>query len=629
MTISATGRRYTYTGNGVTVNFSFPRPFNLDADLKVYLVTTATGIAVLQTIATHYTLTGAGNPAGGTVTFLTAPPTGQTVVIFADTDATQNLDLDAVTSWPMTSIEYAFDRLTVMVQEIWDRLLRVPYAPREYINTFDYKLPQPVASKILGVKSDGSGFEYVVNVAGAVPLTTEEVQDIVGAMVVAGTNVTVNYNDAAGTITISSTGGGGGASVTTSDTAPVTPADGDLWWNSSDGNLYVFYDDGTSSQWVDAMTAGTLSAAEVLALLLTVDGAGSGIDADLLDGISSSGFALASHTHAWADITGEPTTIGGYGITDFNSLGDARWSLLAHTHTFASLTSKPTTLSGYGITDAQPLDADLTALAAITGVQGDIIYRNATAWVKLAAGTSGWFLKTQGAAADPIWANIPGGGDALVANPLSQFAATTSLQLKGVLSDETGSGALVFATSPTLVDPVVGTQAPGNNTTLGASTAFVKAAIDVVLGGVAAAFDTLAEIAAELALKASIASLDNTKIATITFIIDGGGAAITTGLKGYLEIPFACTIIGHTTLLDQSGSIVIDIWKDTYANFPPLVADTITGSDKPTVSAAVKAQDLAPTGWTTAIAAGDILAFNVDSITTATRCTISLKVVKT
>lgn len=51
---------------------------------------------------------------------------------------------------------------------------------------------------------------------------------------------------------------------------------------------------------------------------------------------------------------------------------------------------------------------------------------------------------------------LSGGGDALTANPLSQFAATTSLQLKGVISDETGSGALVFADSPTLVTPVLG-----------------------------------------------------------------------------------------------------------------------------------------------------------------------------
>lgn len=50
-----------------------------------------------------------------------------------------------------------------------------------------------------------------------------------------------------------------------------------------------------------------------------------------------------------------------------------------------------------------------------------------------------------------------GGGDALVANPLSQFAATTSAQLAGVISDETGTGALVFATSPTLVTPALGT----------------------------------------------------------------------------------------------------------------------------------------------------------------------------
>ena len=55
---------------------------------------------------------------------------------------------------------------------------------------------------------------------------------------------------------------------------------------------------------------------------------------------------------------------------------------------------------------------------------------------------------------------------ALVANPLSQFAATSSAQLKGVLSDETGSGVAVFATSPTLVTPVLGTPTSGVVTNL-------------------------------------------------------------------------------------------------------------------------------------------------------------------
>lgn len=57
-----------------------------------------------------------------------------------------------------------------------------------------------------------------------------------------------------------------------------------------------------------------------------------------------------------------------------------------------------------------------------------------------------------------------GGGDALVANPLSQFAATTSAQLRGVLSDETGTGVAVFATSPTLVTPLLGTPTSGTLT---------------------------------------------------------------------------------------------------------------------------------------------------------------------
>jgi len=66
-----------------------------------------------------------------------------------------------------------------------------------------------------------------------------------------------------------------------------------------------------------------------------------------------------------------------------------------------------------------------------------------------ADGTNGQFLKTDGAGV-LSFATIGGGGDALVANPLSQFAATTSSQLAGVISDETGSGALVFGTAPTI-----------------------------------------------------------------------------------------------------------------------------------------------------------------------------------
>lgn len=76
-----------------------------------------------------------------------------------------------------------------------------------------------------------------------------------------------------------------------------------------------------------------------------------------------------------------------------------------------------------------------------------------------ATGDATRFLRGDGA-----WTAIAGGGDALTSNPLSQFAATTSSQLAGVISDETGTGALVFATSPTLVTPALGTPASGTLT---------------------------------------------------------------------------------------------------------------------------------------------------------------------
>ena len=51
-------------------------------------------------------------------------------------------------------------------------------------------------------------------------------------------------------------GGGGGASVTVNDNAPGAPSSGDLWWNSNAGQLKIYYNDGSSSQWVDAAGGG-------------------------------------------------------------------------------------------------------------------------------------------------------------------------------------------------------------------------------------------------------------------------------------------------------------------------------------------------------------------------------------
>jgi len=121
----------------------------------------------------------------------------------------------------------------------------------------------------------------------------------------------------------------------------------------------------------------------------------------------------------------------------------------------------------------------------------------------------------------------------------------------------------------------------------------------------------------------------NTSIRSISYVIDGGGSAITTGSKGFLRIPFAGTITGWTILADQSGSIVVDIQSSTYAGFPTNA--TICGTHKPTLSSVQKNEDTAPgtggTPMTVAVTAGDILEYIVDSVATVTRVLVSIDMV--
>lgn len=124
-------------------------------------------------------------------------------------------------------------------------------------------------------------------------------------------------------------------------------------------------------------------------------------------------------------------------------------------------------------------------------------------------------------------------------------------------------------------------------------------------------------------------SNENLNIATIQVQFSEGGTVLSTGVKIYVEVPFNCVIQRATLLADVSGSLVVDVWKDSYANYPPTVADTITASAKPTLSSAIKSQDSTLTGWTKTITAGEILGFKIDSATTVTFATLSLRVIKT
>jgi hypothetical protein len=115
----------------------------------------------------------------------------------------------------------------------------------------------------------------------------------------------------------------------------------------------------------------------------------------------------------------------------------------------------------------------------------------------------------------------------------------------------------------------------------------------------------------------------------VGFIIDGGGAIYSNGLKGYIQVPFDCVIQQVTLLADQVGSTVVDIWRAPFESYPPTVANSICASAKPTITSNIKSIDSTLTGWSKTINAGDVLAFNADSVTSITRVTITLNVNRT
>jgi hypothetical protein len=201
----------------------------------------------------------------------------------------------------------------------------------------------------------------------------------------------------------------------------------------------------------------------------------------------------------------------------------------------------------------------------------------------------------------------------LRARVLSKFPAQV-LAGTGMVITKSG-GTYTFGVDLTGVIPITALQDIPTDTLLGRDTAGTGDIETLTVSG-----------GLSFTAAGGIQMSSNQRLATARITLYNNGSVLTTGIKADYRFPFSCTIQKVTLLADQSGSIVIDIWKDTFANYPPTVADTITASAKPTLSSQTKYEDSTLTGWVTSIAAGDTLRFNIDSVSTVTRVEILLDV---
>lgn len=311
MTITSTSNKITYTGSGTTGPFTYNFKIFEDTDLEVTKYTIADGTSETLALTTDYTVTGAGEEAGGTLTLVATLSSSYKLIIRRVLPITQEIDYIANDPFPAASHEEALDRSTMINQQQQEQLDRAVLVPVG--TTTD---PEDLLAQI----------EANAATAAAAAVTA---QAAVGSTIYLW----------------------GGIVGGTADAITLTPSPAITLY--SNGMRFAFLATGTNTGATTVNVSG-LGAKSVKTLL---------------------GAALAA-----GDITSGNVYSMTYDGTDFR------------------IHESPKVL---------PVTSGGTGNSTVT--QGDILYASAANTLsKLSAGTSGQYLKTQGAGANPAWSDLDG-----------------------------------------------------------------------------------------------------------------------------------------------------------------------------------------------------------------------------
>jgi hypothetical protein len=367
------------------------------------------------------------------------------------------------------------------------------------------------------------------------------------------------------------------------------------------------------------LLSATYTAADVLGKLLTVDGTGSGLDADLLDGNSSAAFATASHSHAQADVTNlvsdlaskqpdiqfkdEGTNAGSSGgvtVVDFVGAGvsvsEAGGTL---TVTIAGSgggladgdygditvggTGTTLTIDNDAVTYAkiQNVSTNNKVLGRLTSGAGDIEEIGiGTASNEVAAGNH-----THAQLHDAATVSDTDTIDMTLAG--QQVSGVVRMQMS-ITSDASGVKLSGDASSP------------GNSKYYGTDGSGTKG-YHAISGG------------------------SGSHTPTAVFGDANDPDSIEVGQVCYVRVPYSGTIVEWTLVADEAIICVVDVWKE--AGALPTNADSITASAKPTLSSSSVGGSSSLTGWDTTVTAGDVFAFELESLTgSPTQITLTLEV---
>ena len=249
--------------------------------------------------------------------------------------------------------------------------------------------------------------------------------------------------------------GSGGASVDVSETAPAEPSAGNLWLNTTNGRLYIYVDDGDTSQWMQPAIpsfSGNYNDLTNKPSLATVATSGSYNDLTDKPVISESGF-----DGAFSSLSGTPTTLTGYGITDAATSAQGTLADSAVQPADLSTYAQTTALTNYAqtagaeFTGLVTLQQTTEVLSTLTGATGTVVHDLDTGAVfnhtSLAADFTANFT------------NVPTTADrttsvVLILNQGGTAYIPTALQIDGVVQNINWQGASAPSGNASQVDIV-------------------------------------------------------------------------------------------------------------------------------------------------------------------------------
>ena len=353
ITISDTEPRVQYTATSGQTSFTVGFEFFDNADLKVFNGTSLLTFSASPADATEYSVSGAGQTGGGSITLGSPGATVNDVItISRDLAIARSTDFPTSGAFQIGSLNTELDKIIAMCQQLERDLKFSPKAAATTANTFDITFPNLVANKVLSVNSSGNGLEFSQDITNINTIAA------IASDVTTVSGIASNVTTVAGAVTNINTVASNIANVNTvaSNIADIITVANDL--NEAVSEIETVASDlQEASPEIDTVAGSITNVNTVGSNIANVNTVG-GISANVttVAGISSNVTTVAGDSSDIQTVAGISTAVGQVG------------PIAANVTTVAGIASNVTSVAGISanVTTVAGISSNVTSVAGIS-----------------------------------------------------------------------------------------------------------------------------------------------------------------------------------------------------------------------------------------------------------------------